>query len=384
MKSFLKMISVSVILILVLAACGNNEVKDAATYTKQDEHNFIETFGVVKSAEVKNIVIDFPASVKKVHVKEGELVDMGQPLITLDYEGFLVQIQNKEKELEMAKMELSQKIDSVGVQMSEVNALRKLIDSKKAGLGNETDADIKRLKNELDQAEEDYKKISDELELKKGLFNAGTISQKEYDECSMELERRRRIRDNAKASFESAKDNKRMEIEKLEREIDQKLIQLDNINSKSKISEIGNIKMQNENIKILEMELDLLKKKLDKSYIKGNDIVSDMDKSVVFGIGPTNGDIIYQQNKVLSLMGIKGQIVEADVPEEFVKDLKIGASVFMTPVADYSKKYDGKVQRISSKATKRNNDTVVTIDITIENGDDFLLPGFNMDVFIFK
>jgi multidrug resistance efflux pump len=75
-------------------------------------------------------------------------------------------------------------------------------------------------------------------------------------------------------------------------------------------------------------------------------------------------------------------VVEANIFEEFIKDVEIGAKVTIVPIADKNKKYQGEVIGISAKAVKQNGDTVVPIQISLVHNDAFLMPNFNVDVFI--
>jgi multidrug resistance efflux pump len=76
-------------------------------------------------------------------------------------------------------------------------------------------------------------------------------------------------------------------------------------------------------------------------------------------------------------------IVEANIPEEFAKDAKVGSRVEIVPVADGSKTYAGTVSRISSLAVKSSGETVIPVEIVIVGTDGFLLPNFNVDVKIY-
>ena len=66
--------------------------------------------------------------------------------------------------------------------------------------------------------------------------------------------------------------------------------------------------------------------------------------------------------------------------EEFIKDVRLGANVEIVPVADKARLYKGKVISISKKAIEQNGETIIPVEISIENNDSFLLPNFNVDV----
>jgi multidrug resistance efflux pump len=126
-----------------------------------------------------------------------------------------------------------------------------------------------------------------------------------------------------------------------------------------------------------------MKQKLAQPYIKGQDIISDVDNGVVYDLGYSDGDIISPSKKVLSIMNLDGMIVKANVAEEFIKDVKPGQKAEIIPVADKSKKYTGTVTMIASRAQVQNGETVIPVEITIDNNDGFLMPEYNVDVEIF-
>lgn len=83
-------------------------------------------------------------------------------------------------------------------------------------------------------------------------------------------------------------------------------------------------------------------------------------------------------------MNLDTLIVEAEVSEEFIKDVQIGAEAKILPLADSTKEYKGKVLKIADMGIEKNGETVVLVEISIENKDTFLRPNFNVDVEIIK
>jgi hypothetical protein len=72
--------------------------------------------------------------------------------------------------------------------------------------------------------------------------------------------------------------------------------------------------------------------------------------------------------------------IEAGIPEEFIKDIRIGSPAAVMPVADKTRSYTGSVSYISGSAVYQNGETQVMVRIKLDDADDFLLPGFNVDV----
>ena len=74
--------------------------------------------------------------------------------------------------------------------------------------------------------------------------------------------------------------------------------------------------------------------------------------------------------------------VKANVLEEFVRDVEVGASVTLIPDADRNRTYHGRVETLAGAASVAQNETVVPVTVSVEDADAFLRPGFNVDLFI--
>lgn len=146
----------------------------------------------------------------------------------------------------------------------------------------------------------------------------------------------------------------------------------------------NNIKMEREKVELLNNSLESIRSKLNKSYMQDNNIVSDVANGVVYDIGYQNGDIVSPAKKVLSIKNLDTMYIQADVAEEFIKDVKVGAYVTIVATADASKEFKGKVTKIYDMAMQKNNQTIVPIEISVDNKDGFLLPNFNVEVKISK
>lgn len=216
------------------------------------------------------------------------------------------------------------------------------------------DPDIKKLVNDLNYANYALSKALSEQETKKKLLESGAISRYEYDEFLRGIDEKRKNAEDIKYS---------MDILMHEKE--------------------QGIAIQNQKAESIESEISQMKDKLKRSYISGNNIVSDTDNGIVFEIGYKPGDMVSPTKKVLSIMNLDTIVVKADVAEEFIRDVKMGANAEILLIADKSKQYKGKVINISNRAVVKNGETVVSVEISIDNKDDFLLPNFNVDVEIY-
>ncbi len=319
--------------ICLLAACGKNRpsapgVSSApagAGGAPAAASRSIDAFGVVKAKTVHNINLDFPAVLEKKLVSEGQRVKRGDILFRFSSAAHQSQIKAKAYDLSMARLEL-----------------------KKSSM------ELSRLKEDLLISQRDVEKAKKNLENKESLLALGTASQTEVEEYRKTL---------------TAEEQKMRALER-------------SIESYSG-SEVNGLEVQTARIGILESELAELENKARKSFIFGGAIVSDIDDGIVTEIGYTEGDYITTSRKVCALMDMKSLIVEANIPEEFAKDVRVGSKAEIVPVADNSKKYTGAVARISNLAARVGGETVIPVEISVDGKDGFLLPNYNVDVKIF-
>lgn len=96
---------IGMILVLALAAgCGKakeNTQASAISLGAQTENQAVEVYGVIKASDVRDVVVDFPAYVESINVKEGQTVNKGETLMTLNVNDFKAQINEKESELDL-------------------------------------------------------------------------------------------------------------------------------------------------------------------------------------------------------------------------------------------------------------------------------------------
>lgn len=216
--------------------------------------------------------------------------------------------------------------------------------------------ELLKLKKNLNDARDAYDKTRRQLDDKEKLFQEGAISQKELDDFKDLVKEKEKAVTDINLSLEQG-------------------------------SGVNGIEVQSEKVSVLEYDLMRMKNKLNQSFLKGNIIVSDYSKAVVYEISCAAGYTVgvgENQQKLLSIMNLDSLYILADVAEEFIKDVKLGKAATIIPLADNSRKFHGKVIRIADMAVQKNGDTNITVEISIDKQDGFLRPNFNVDVEIDK
>ncbi|KGK91932.1 multidrug transporter [Desulfosporosinus sp. HMP52] len=341
-----KVFVIGLILILTISGCSKEPVKNnEEKVTKVETKQVVEAFGTVKSTDVKTITIDFLTVVSKINVVEGQKVSKGDVLVSLNSQNYLTQIRNKELDIKTLQIELA--------------GLNRDYETKRSSLEKGDDPEIMRYINDHKHARVLLSKALEDLKARESLYAAGALSLKELNEYQQTVNDKEKAVSDAVFSEENTRKKIQQELDQLRTSIDQKSLQ---VTSK-------------------ELELEAMQEKMNKSYIKGNEIIADVPNGVVTDLGCTQGDIIIDpEKKLLSILNKDSVLIEANVAEEFIKDVKIGAEVTISPDADKSRTYNGKVLFIAEKAVLKNNETTIPVRISIENPDDFLLPEFNVVV----
>lgn len=339
MKRRIKIFLLIVLILPMLFASGCNQAKNKPVEEEPvvEEKTTVEAFGYVRAENYKNVVIDIPCRVERMEVKEGQQVAKGDILVTLDTRDFEAQIRKKEQELRILELE-KQKVEKTIFE--DVNK----------------DPEIKKLMGDLQFAEAELEKAKKDLQAKDVLYQQGVISQQEYDGELRNTEGKKKAVEDARLAIEAMKNEKRLAKDLL--------------------------LIQREKIEVGKSELTALREKLKRQDFSGNQIVSEIEKGVVYEIGYSQGDILSPEKKLCSILDLNSLVVKAEVAEEFIKDVKLGAKATIIPLADKSKEYKGKVVGIAGKAVQKGGETLVMVDIAMENNDGFLMPDFNVDVSI--
>jgi multidrug resistance efflux pump len=338
MKKVLLTICLATI-ILFTVGCEKKEAEKAIAQQEQT----VQAFGVVKTKQIKGIMVDLPASIEKVHVQEGQRVGKDDVLITLSLKEIEDQIKEKEYSLEIAELEL-QKL------------LEEICDKSNENIDDEPE--IIEAKYSLRKTQIEYEKLERDLKNKETMLRKGGISQNEFDDSKVILEQKQKEIEYERIKVEDAKNKRRIS------------------NNKDALD----IKIREKNIALQKSQLQTLKDKIAESGIKGNKIVCALSNGVIEKINNAAGDRLNAEKQIMSILDLDTLIVQANVAEDFIKDIKVGSKAIINPLANPDKEYEGKISRISNIAVQDNGETVVPVEITITEVDDFLLPNFNINI----
>ncbi len=324
MRKIMILLLTAVMLVSVSACTA--ESAEIPVETTPVQKQSVDAFGVVNATVVKNITLDFQAPITGIHVKEGEHVARGKKLVSLD----------------MTEME-----SAVAVKELSLAAAKKDTDRI------QENTNMNKLLNDRKNAQSIYEKSIEELEAQENLFETGSVSLNELEGFSKQADSANKNVQDISYAIESLKNDRGSQNDRINLEVS-----------------------------TLEMDLNLLNSRLTKAYLSDSCVVSDVSNGIVYDIAYIEGDIAGPQKKLLSIMSLDDLEIHAYISEEFYKDIKIGSAVTISPASDKTKQYTGHISHISSRALVNNGETQIPVRIAIDKADDFLLPGFNVDVSI--
>ncbi len=365
-------LTMAAMMIFIPGCSERKENTRASTTDVVEKPATVDTFGIVKAKDVKDIYMDFPAFIEDVPVKDGQVVNKGDVLLVINYDEFKSQINASEIEMNSLKLEMENNQLEMKNNQLVLEKLKKDLKELKDYLANNNHPDLKQLMSDLDNSKKIHEDSLKELKTRQEMFKTGSISKDELETYERNAEKTKKSISDIETSIEKTKYGLQKEIENLELSIEQKNVLADSYKNANAIYE-GKIKG-------LERKIELMSNKIRKSYINENTIISDMERAIVYDINYVKGESVNTAKKALSMVNLDSMIIEADVPEEFIKDVKIDSKVKIIPQADKSKEYSGKVTYISNKANEKNGETTVCVEIDIEDNDGFLKPNFNVNL----
>jgi multidrug resistance efflux pump len=333
--------AILMLLVIMISVAGCKAEDPQTTVEEIDlsqEKKSIEAFGVVKPEEFMDIIIDFNSVVKEVSVNEGQYLKLNEPILLLDLSQYEADISDTVSELNIAELEYQQ--ISMGFE--------------------DLSAEVNKLKNNIKYTEGLHQNTIKELDINKKLFEEGVISEEKYNQSKLKAEEAENNLENLKFELSNAEDA---------------------IYKKTQ-SEKAKYAVQSEYIAQIKNRLNILQNKLNKPYIAGNQIVSMYDNAVVYDIQYQPGHITDVSKKAFSIANLDSLTIEAEVVEEFIKDVREGLKVKIVPAADRTIECEGRVIYVSDIAYSKNGGTVVPIKISLDNNDSFLKPNYNVDVYI--
>ena len=331
---------------MALAACSVQEAPVSQAGSTIEETQPVQAFGVVEALITRDISMDFPVKIEKLQVKEGQVVCAGETLAVISKDKAEGDARLMEDRIKALKLDSAVK--------------QKIYAKKKASISDNKNPEILKLKIALNRAQKTYDSLLNENDTKRTLYKEGVLTDKDLQEYESSVETAEYACKDAGLNLESLQETLNVELLQAEAEINS----------------------ANTEISGLEKELQDSRLKLLPPNLKGNEIVTDVTRGIICGMNCKSGDNIPAGGKLFGIMDASSFIIEANVDEQFIKDVKPGAKVYINPEFDRSLECKGEVSEVSAFAIEQNGETVIPVSIRPEKQCKWLNPGYNMEVSI--
>lgn len=366
MKKYLAVLFV-LLLLPSFAGCKKNDptVQTSAAVQSSGQSSDVVVWGEVKYNKEYQISLDFPAKVENVLVKEGDVVNIGSPLVTLSTDDYQKNIKKLQTQVNSTKAAINN-VDQAALE-ADIAVLKNQIAYKTEELNNGSKPELQLLQNTLFLAQKEGKQAQDDLKKYQKLLNDGVMSKSDYDKYSDTL-------DQKVKAVKDAQDN----LSKTKRTLQE---ELDTLNTSVKSKEVQ-LSQQKDSVTNAQTDLDLMNEKTKKPYLSGNKVISNVSSGIVKEIDVVNGTIIGGQTaqKVIDLIDADSIYVSAEVPEEFLAQISANSKVYIVPSSNKDLKISGHIIMIPNQAVEKDGDRIVKVQVKPDEKSDFIKPGLTSDV----
>lgn len=373
---------------------GRNPVDNLTSQVnKGDIVNTITASGTVMlNNEVEVYAEGETNKVKEFHVEEGDTVTEGQLLVTYDTDDSVEELENKirdtNRDIENAQLNLqSLQLPTSDSELQKLqNEITNCENSLKSAQDNVTtiNTQIQQQQTEIANAKKDWEDAQKTVSDNAQLLQVGGITQSEYDTSVTECERAQQTYNNSLDTLESLN----IQLESAQRNVTTSQNSLDVANTS--LDEAVNKLDQNETqIQLAQQQLTLqgLNDTLADAQKDLNDIVYSTYSTVngvVTEVCIDEGTYTEENTVMLKIADLNDLIVTANIEEYDAPLLEVGQSVTMTSDGLEGKVYTGKITKInitaSSATSNMGSETVVPIEISVDNPDGILKQNYNLDL----
>lgn len=330
--------------------------------------------------------------IKTILVEEGDYVQAGQILVEYDVDDTKEELENKirDTKLEIENTQLSLKSIALPKTDSEMTKLenqvtsaeKSLYDAKNTYSNYETklsqqQATIDELKTELETAQKD---MNDNAKL----LEVGGVTQTEFDDSKANYTKKVNSYNNAVSELEQLKTDKtsaQLNVKNAEnslKEAKSSLAEAQNVFS----SEATRIKYEQQKLTLQQQQTNLADYEKDLSELVYT--TTSKVSGIVTEVCVDEGTYTEENTVMLKVADFDKLIVSANIEEYDAPSLAVGQRVNMTTDGIPDTVYTGTITKInpsaSSATSMMGTETVVPIEISVDNPDGVLKPNFSLDL----
>lgn len=330
--------------------------------------------------------------VKTIEVEEGDTVKAGDLLVEYDVDDKKEELENKvrdtKREIENAKLSLESM--TAPASDTEITKLKNDITAKEKALQeaqtsyNSYATKLTQQQNTVKNAEQDVADTEQDVNDIKELLAVGGATQSEYNDAVTAAKKANDTLTEAKQSYNDLIAN-------------QKNAKLSITTAQNDIVDAQNALKDAQTV--LSDEESKTKYEQQKITLQGlQDNLSDYEKDLqelvyytysnvdgkVTEVCVDEGTYTEENTVILKVADFNKLIVSANIEEYDAPLLDIGQKVVMTSDGLEGKEYSGTITRINDSAeettTNMGTETAVPVEISVDNPDGVLKPGYNLDL----
>jgi multidrug resistance efflux pump len=320
-----------------------------------NRNQYLSLPGIVEIQEVR-LGSKVGGRVEKIAVREGELVESGQPLVYFEVPELRAQHEQLQARLQQAladwdKAKNGPREEEKEAAKAAMLAAKAKLDRIEAGWREE---EKQQARNELDSAEADYKQAGDEYERISNLYRQRTISRSEYDAALAARDRSHGRANAARARYQMLMAGSRPE--------DKAEARADWNNAKAKYDELM-AGTRYEDKRAAEARVAEARAKLAEIEVNLSEaVVKAPDKAVIDVLSVRKGDLVPPNQPVVRILRASDLWVKVYVPETELGKIRLnqGAEVEVTTDAYPDTHFKGVVTHVApiSEFTPRNVQSV--------------------------
>lgn len=355
-------------------------MKEEESLDSEEQTAEIEAWGEVKYGRTEKINIDFPSIVTDVHVKEGERVTLGKPLMTIDLSEYNGNIEKLKQQLSANQAALNSASQDTSALQADIAQSQDELARKNDEYNSGISADLKLLQNSLNLAQKELEKAKKDFQSYQTLYDEGAVSEATFNQYASMLNQQQKAVDDVEANIQKTKTALKDELDLLNVSLKSKRIQLSQLQQ----GNTTNVAAQQSSLEAAQIDLNIMMGKTARDYIKDNQVVSNVKNGIVKNIGVGNGSYLGAQGmftEVIDIIDADSITVSAEVYEEFIESVHLGDEVRIVPASSPDTSLKGTVTYIPDMAEEKDGRRIVRVEVKPEDPDNILKPGFTADVY---
>ncbi|MCX7919351.1 MAG: efflux RND transporter periplasmic adaptor subunit [bacterium] len=337
--------------------------------------------GTIEATEV-DISAKIAEKIVALKVKEGDFVEPGQLIATLDESELSAAVAQAKAAVEAAKSNLADLL--AGARKEEIEQARANVAAAKSNWENMVAGprpqEIDAAKAALSQAEANLAQASKDWERMQSLFADGAISAQQRDAAKTAFESAVSYRDAAKAQLDLLLAGYRpQQVETAKQQYEYAQKQLDLLLAGSRPEAIAAARAR---VKQAQATLEQVQVQYE------NTVIRSPLKGFVIVVNKEVGELVNVGSPIVTIADLDNVWLRIYVPESDIGKIKLGQDAIISVDSFPNKKFPGKVSEIANQAefTPKNIQTkkervnlVFGVKIRLLNPDYLLKPGMPAD-----